>query len=137
MGAATNNNKRVKRAIAEVLFDHGPCTREEVAEHLSKMRSVRTLPSPNSLSALLSKNPQVVCVGVVKTRTDTNVTTKHQQFDINREIVWDREDLIHTRPPSFMTPAERDKALVCPSCARKRIMPAGQTTCLDCLRAIE
>ena len=58
------NNKRVRRAILTILWADGPLTKETLADRLQTYKSVRQVPSPNSLSALLCKNPQIVSVGV-------------------------------------------------------------------------
>ena len=57
------NNRRVRRLIVEILWEHGEMTKEEMAERLTSEKNVRTVPSPHSLSALMSKNPQVIAVG--------------------------------------------------------------------------
>jgi hypothetical protein len=132
--SANNNNKRVRRAIVELLFEHGACTREQVAEHLQDYKGVKNVPSPNSISALMSKNPQVVIVGREKVEMTNGVSTHHFQFDIDRKVIQSREDLLYTRPLSVMTPKERRSALQCECCARTRILPDGEQPCLSCRR---
>lgn len=132
--SANNNNKRVRRAIVEILLEHGACTREQVAEHLQNYKGVKNVPSPNSLSALMSKNPQVVIVGREKVEMTIGVNTHHMLFDIDREIIKTKEDLILTRPISVMTPSERRKSVQCSQCARTRILPEGSDICLTCSR---
>jgi len=132
--SANNNNKRVRRAIVELLFKHGACTREEVAEHLQNYKGVKNVPSPNSISALMSKNPQVVIVGRERVEMTNGVNTHHFQFDIDRKVIQCVEDLILTRPLSVMTPKERRQASQCECCARTRILPDGEQPCLSCRR---
>jgi len=132
--SANNNNKRVRRAIVELLLEHGPATREEVAELLQNYKGVKNVPSPNSLSALMSKNPQVVIVGKQKVEMTLGINTHHMLFDIDREVIKTRDDLILTRPISVMTPSERRKAIQCSTCAKTRIMPEDETTCIACIR---
>tara|TARA_B100001094_G_C18150787_1_gene783559 strand:- start:243 stop:650 length:408 start_codon:yes stop_codon:yes gene_type:complete len=132
--SANNNNKRVRRAIVELLLKHGPATREEVAELLQNYKGVKNVPSPNSLSALMSKNPQVVIVGKQKVEMTLGINTHHMLFDIDREVIKTKDDLILTRPISVMTPTERREATQCPSCAKTRILPNGETKCIACIR---
>lgn len=132
--SANNNNKRVRRAIVELLFEHGACTREQVAEHLQNYKGVKNVPSPNSISALMSKNPQVVIVGREKVEMTNGVSTHHFQFDIDRSVIHTKDDLLYTRPLSVMTPSERRRAIQCECCARTRILPEGEQPCLSCRR---
>ena len=57
------NNKRIRRIIVDLLYEFGPATKEKMAALLNEKKSVRSIPSPHTLSALLSKNPQVIAVG--------------------------------------------------------------------------
>ena len=132
--SANNNNKRVRRAIVEILLNHGPCTREQVAEHLQTYKGVKNVPSANSISALMSKNPQCVIVGRQKVEMTNGINTHHMLFDIDREVIKTKDDLIFTRPISVMTPTEKEKAVQCSYCGRTRIMPTEEVKCLSCLR---
>lgn len=132
--SANNNNKRVRRAIVEVLLKHGACTREQVAQHLQNYKGVKNVPSPNSLSALMSKNPQVVIVGREKVEMTNGVNTHHMLFDIDRQVIQTPDDLILTRPISVMTPKERKVAIQCKGCGRTRIMPDETSICISCQR---
>lgn len=132
--SANNNNKRVRRAIVELLLEHGPATREEVAELLQNYKGVKNVPSPNSLSALMSKNPQVVIVGKQKVEMTLGINTQHMLFDIDRQVIKSKDDLILTRPISVMTPSERRVAIQCQGCGRTRIMPKGGEVCISCVR---
>lgn len=132
--SANNNNKRVRRAIVELLFKHGACTREQVSQYLQDYKGVKNVPSPNSISALMSKNPQVVIVGRTKVEMTNGVNTHHFQFDIDRKVIHDLGDLIYTRPLSVMTPKERRSAIQCECCGRTRILPEDEQPCLSCRR---
>tara|TARA_R100001510_G_scaffold51005_1_gene50451 strand:- start:4916 stop:5320 length:405 start_codon:yes stop_codon:yes gene_type:complete len=132
--SANNNNKRVRRAIVEILFKHGACTREQVAEHLQTYKGVKNVPSANSISALMSKNPQCVIVGRQKVEMTNGINTHHMMFDIDREVIKTKDDLIFTRPISVMTPSEKQKAIQCRKCGRTRIMPTDEAKCLSCIR---
>tara|TARA_R110001592_G_scaffold7835_4_gene43446 strand:+ start:6912 stop:7319 length:408 start_codon:yes stop_codon:yes gene_type:complete len=132
--SANNNNKRVRRAIVELLLEYGPATREEVAELLQTYKGVKNVPSPNSLSALMSKNPQVVIVGKEKVQMTLGINTQHMLFDIDRQVIKNKDDLILTRPISVMTPSERRVAIQCQGCGRTRIMPKDEDSCISCIR---
>jgi hypothetical protein len=133
--SANNNNKRVRRAIVEILLKHGACTREQVAQHLQNYKGVKNVPSPNSLSALMSKNPQCVIVGREKVEMTSGINTHHMLFDIDRKVIKNKDDLILTRPISVMTPSERRKAIQCIECGRTRIMPdESKHICVTCIR---
>ena len=56
------NNRRIRRVIVELLYEHGAMTKEKMASLLGRIKSVRTVPSPHSLSALMAKNSQIVVV---------------------------------------------------------------------------
>ncbi len=132
--SANNNNKRVRRAIVEILFNHGACTREQVAEHLQTYKGVKNVPSGNSISALMSKNPQCVIVGRQKVEMTNGINTHHMMFDVDRKVIKTKDDLIFTRPISVMTPSEKQKAVQCKCCGRTRIMPTDEAKCLSCIR---
>ena len=133
--SANNNNKRVRRAIVEILLKHGACTREQVAYHLQNYKGVKNVPSPNSLSALMSKNPQVVIVGREKVEMTSGINTHHMVFDIDRKAIQTKDDLILTRTISVMTPSERRRAVQCMDCGRTRIMPDETVArCISCVR---
>ncbi len=105
----------------------------EGAQALTDLK-VKNVPSPNSLSALMSKNPQVVIVGKQKVEMTVGINTQHMLFDIDREVIKTKDDLILTRPISVMTPSERSKAKQCPVCAKTRIMPTDENHCIACIR---
>jgi hypothetical protein len=130
---ANNNNKRVRRAIAEILFKHGPLSRDRVGEYLKDYRGIKSLPSPNTLSALMSKNPQVIEVGREKVELTNGLKTYHLLFDVDRDIVLALDDLKYTQPMSMMSPSERRNAVKCEECGRARLIRDG-AVCLPCLR---
>jgi hypothetical protein len=127
------NNRRVRRFIVEILWSHGPLTKEGVAEKLSILKNVRAVPSPHSLSALLSKNPQIVAVGSEKVENAIGVKASHLLYDIDREVIRTLEDIVYTRSPTVMTPRQREMANQC-ACGRIRILPPDSQICLHCLR---
>ena len=71
------NNKRVRRIIVDILWEYGAMTKEGMASMLSTTKNVRTVPSPHSLSALLSKNPQIVQVGSTKVENAVGIKAYH------------------------------------------------------------
>lgn len=117
----------------EILWSHGPLTKEGVAEKLSFLKNVRAVPSPHSLSALLSKNPQIVAVGSEKVENAIGVKASHLLYDIDREVIRTLEDIVYTRSPTVMTPRQREMANQC-ACGRIRIFPPDKHMCLHCLR---
>ena len=71
------NNRRVRRLIVDILWEHGAMTKEGVAQKLTSEKNVRAVPSPHSLSALLSKNPQIIPVGSEMVENAVGVKAKH------------------------------------------------------------
>ena len=130
---SNNNNKRVRRAIAAILFRHGPLSRDRVGEYLKDYRGIKNVPSPNSLSALMSKNPQVIEVGRERVELTNGTRAYHLLFDVDRDVVHSAEELRLTQPVSMMSPAERRKATKCSVCSRASIILEGDV-CLSCER---
>ena len=118
------NNKRIRRVIVDLLYEFGPATKERMAELLSQKKNVRAIPSPHTLSALLSKNPQIIAVG--KEEVENIV-------GINRNLIQSKEDITYTRTPTIMTPQQKQLAQKC-SCGRVRVFPDEQDVCLHCIR---
>lgn len=127
------NNRRVRRFIVEILWEYGPLTKEGVAEKLSSLKNVRAVPSPHSLSALLSKNPQIISVGSEKVENAVGIKASHLLYDIDREVIQSRDDIVYTRSPTVMTPKQKTTAQQC-TCGRIRIFPPDSEMCLPCLR---
>ena len=127
------NNRRVRRCIVEILWDHGPLTKEGVAEKLASKKNVRAVPSPHSLSALLSKNPQIVAVGSEKVENAVGVKASHLVYDVDRDVIHSRDDIVYTRSTTVMTPKQRAKATQC-KCGRIRVFPPDSQVCLCCIR---
>ena len=128
------NNKRVRRAILTILWVDGPLTKETLADRLQTYKSVRQVPSPNSLSALLCKNPQVISVGLEKVESIYGNKTTHMLFDIDRFLIREESDILFTLPYNIMTPAQKEQATKCPTCGRRRILLPNETSCLCCIR---
>tara|TARA_R110002050_G_scaffold15852_2_gene48465 strand:+ start:1252 stop:1659 length:408 start_codon:yes stop_codon:yes gene_type:complete len=131
------NNRRIRRILVDLLWEHGAMTKEQMASVLSSNKSIRTVPSPHSLAALLSKNPQIVAVG--KEIVENVVGTKaiHLVYDINRALIHNKEDIMFSRTTTVMTPKQLEQALRCPSCARLRVFPPKKDICLHCVREID
>jgi hypothetical protein len=128
------NNKRVRRAIVQILWAHGPMTKETLADKLQDIKSIRQVPSPNSLSALLSKNPQVISVGTEKVVSANGVSSKHMVFAIDSYLIQDEDDLLYTTPHNIMSPSQKKDATKCSTCGRTRILPPESASCLHCIR---
>jgi len=129
------NNKRVRRIIVDILWEHGAMTKEGMAAMLSKTKNIRTVPSPHSLSALLSKNPQITQVGSTKVENAVGTTAKHLVYDVDRELIRCKEDIMLTRSPTVMTPSQMEQSQQC-SCGKIRIFPPNETRCLHCIRKV-
>ena len=109
-------------------------TKDLLATYLAKEKSIRTIPSPHSLAALCSKNVQIVMVGSEKVENAVGVPQKHAVYDVNRELIKCKEDIVLTRATGTMTPKEKREAKKCPSCGRVRLMPKDSEVCLWCVR---
>jgi hypothetical protein len=108
-------------------------TKEGVAQKLTSEKNVRAVPSPHSLSALLSKNPQIITVGSELVENAVGAKAKHLIYDVNRELIQNRDDIVYTRSPTVMTPKQRDMAQQC-KCGKIRVFPTDVDSCLHCLR---
>jgi hypothetical protein len=120
------NNRRIRRIVVDLLWEHGESTKERMAKLLAQHKSVRNIPSPHSLSSILRKNTQVIVVG-----------TEKVENDIDRYLVREKDDLIYTRSPTVMTPKQRKAAQKC-SCGKLRVFPPySPDMCLHCYREPE
>jgi len=126
-------NSRIRRAILEVLWEHGPLTKEETATHLGQAKGIRRVPSPHSLSALLCKSGAIIIVGKKTVENIIGVKSQHALYDLDREIVLSADDIQFVREPSTMTPSERKNSQKC-GCGRTRVFPEGSDECLSCQR---
>ena len=124
----------MRRLVVQLLWEHGQSTKERVALLLAENKSVRNIPSPHSLSALLSKNPQIISVGVEKVENSVGNSTNHLVYDVDRYLIRDTDDIIYTRSPTVMTPKQKKLAQKC-SCGRIRVFPKfSPDMCLHCYR---
>lgn len=120
----------------DLLYEFGPATKERMAELLNQKKNVRSIPSPHTLSALLSKNPQIVAIGSEEVENLVGIKAKHLIYDINRKLIQSKQDITYTRTLTIMTPQQKEVAKKC-SCGRVRVFPDGYNTCLHCLRTSE
>lgn len=128
------NNRRIRRIVVDLLWEHGESTKERMAKLLAQHKSVRNIPSPHSLSSILRKNTQVIIVGSEKVENAVGVSAKHLVYDIDRYLVREKDDLIYTRSPTVMTPKQRAAAQKC-SCGKLRVFPPySPDMCLHCYR---
>jgi len=130
------NNRRLRRLVVDILFTEGPLTRTQIAEKLANLRSLREVPSDNSLSSVLAKNVQLESVGFAKVEKLNGNKTKHMVFDIKRDLISNHEEIEQTRPMSCMTAQERTLASRCPQCGRHRILPKDKNVCLHCVKGL-
>jgi DNA-directed RNA polymerase subunit RPC12/RpoP len=133
-GVAAKNNARLRRRIAEILYEQGPMTRLQMQSILLNGGEFRTLPNDSSLTAMLAKNLQVAQVGHEWVDAGEGIKTRQSVYAINEEIIHDREDLVYTRPFSTMSALEKSRACVCPSCKQRRIIKDRWASCLVCQR---
>ena len=82
-------------------------TKEGVAQILNSEKNVRAVPSPHSLSALLSKNPQIIVVGSEMVENAVGTKAKHLVYDIDRTLIQHRDEIVYTRSPTVMTPKQK------------------------------
>lgn len=126
------NNRRIRRIIVDLLWEHGPQTRNQLADLLLDKRGLREVPSDTSLSSLLSKNVQVESVGNVRVENINGTSTWHMAFDVRRDIITEEKHILYTRPPSCMTARERAKTTRCSNCGRSRVFPPDSDLCFLC-----
>jgi hypothetical protein len=127
-------NRRVRRAILEILWEGGPMTKEDVAVALGEKKGVNHIPSPHSLSALLCKSHSVITVGKRKVENILGHRSSHSLYDLDREVVLSKDEIKFIREPSTMTPTERRQAMKCVACGRTRVFPPNYEECLHCGR---
>ena len=130
------NNRRIRRIIVDLLFEYGEMTKEGMADCLTKHKSVRTVHSPHSLSALMSKNPQVKAVGAEQVENAVGTKASHLVYDVNRKLIKSKEDINYTRSLTVMTPQQKKKAQKC-KCGRIRVFPPDSDVCLHCIRKVQ
>ena len=129
------NNARLRRLIAQILFHDGPMTRVQVCEALLDAGLFRDMPSESSLAALISKNAQVVSVGLVGVELSNGSATKNMTFDIDRDMVRTESDLVYTRPFSSMSAKDKRQTVRCSECKQLRLIRRGEV-CLVCERKV-
>ena len=128
------NNRRIRRVIVDLLYEHGPMTKDEMATLLASEKSIRAVPSPHSLSSLLSKNTQVIVVGTRKVETIVGTKNKYSLYDIDRDLIKSKDDLTYTRSNAVMTPTEKRNAKKCKQCGKLRVHRKDLDVCLTCHR---
>ena len=125
------NNSRIRRVIVDLLFEHGKMTKEGMADKLGEKGT--NIPSPHSLSALMAKNSQVIVVGKEIVENAVGAKASHLVYDLDRNLIQSREDIVYTRSLTVMTPSEKKKAKKC-ACSKIRVFPPDSDVCLHCLR---
>tara|TARA_Y100001963_G_scaffold125738_1_gene177597 strand:+ start:530 stop:928 length:399 start_codon:yes stop_codon:yes gene_type:complete len=128
------NNTRVRRIIVEILWEHGPLTKEGVAQILGSEKSIRTVPSPHSLSSLLCKNTQIISVGSEIVESIGGNKSKHLLYDVDRNLVQNLDEVVYSRSPTIMTPKQKREARKC-DCGRIRVFRRGDSKCIHCVRS--
>ena len=131
------NNRRIRRIIIDLLWDYGAMTKEGMASLLAENKSIRTVPSPHSLSSLMCKNVQVIQIGREKVENAIGGETYHAVYDIDRDLIRNKDEIIYTRTTTIMTPKQKRDSQKCPLSGRVRIFPKGSDVCLHCIRDAE
>jgi DNA-directed RNA polymerase subunit RPC12/RpoP len=131
---AAKNNARIRRRVAQILFERGNMTRLAVTSILLGSGEFRTLPNDSSLTAMLAKNLQVKQVGHEMVDAGEGLKTRQTIYAIDDEIIRDKEDLAYTRPYSSMTAIEKKAAVICPKCRQRRLIKDRWSDCLVCQR---
>jgi len=126
-------NKSIKREITRLVFLHGPLTKNSVIGLLQGETGVVNRTS-GSIASLLSKNTQVVRVGTVREPNQLGKRISTPQYDVDRGVIKEEEDLLYTMPTALMSPKELLLALQCPCCLKVRIIPPEMENCLSCER---
>lgn len=129
-------NKRVRRAILYILWENGAMTKEDVAVKVGNTQGIEHVPSPHSLSALLSKTKSIIVVGKKQVLNYAGQSALHNLYDIDREIIHNEDEIICLLEPSVMSPKEKKNARKCFSCGRTRIFLEGHDECINCVRII-
>lgn len=129
----TKNNAKLRRTIVRILFNNGELSRFQVAEKLHEQGLFREVPSESSLSALISKNAQIVSVGYTKIELSNGTTVRNMLFDVDRNLIRTEEDIQLTMPFSSMSNSLKEKCERCPKCKQMRYMP-DMDECLVCIR---
>ena len=119
----------------EILLEFGPLTKEGVAEILGRQKSIRTIPSPHSLSSLLCKNTQIVSVGSEFVENLAGNKSKHLLYDVDRKLIQNSDEVVYSRSPTIMTPKQKAVAEKC-GCGRIRVFRRGDSQCLHCVRNV-
>lgn len=132
--AKNNANARIRRRIAEILFDNGEMTRSSVASILLSEGNFRVMPSDASLSAMLAKNIQIIQTGTDRVDVGDGTMTINSVYAIDDSIIKTKEDLIYTRPYSSMTVTQKKNAVRCKSCKQMRLIEDSWDECLICQR---
>lgn len=132
--AKNNANARIRRRIAEILFEKGEMTRSAVASILLEEGNFRVMPSDASLSAMLAKNIQIIQTGTDKVDVGDGTMTINSVYAIDDSIIRDKEDLVFTRPYSSMTVIEKRNAIRCLGCKQMRLIQEDWSECLICQR---
>ena len=105
----------------------------EIFQHIMKNHSLLKIPTEHSISSLLHKSCQVEEVGKVVVETESGNRASHTVFDINRDIISNRRELVMSMPEKLLTDEERDGLIRCMSCARMRI-EYSNNQCLFCTK---
>lgn len=131
-----SSNTRIRGIILDLLFDEGPLTIPRLRDRLGSDGQTRNVPSQQRLASILTRTKQIQPIGTVRVSGD-NGKENHTLYDIDRQVIRDRSDLILTTSTSHLPPKLKSQVVRCPGCGLLRLMPDGESLCLFCLRKSE
>ena len=111
-------NVRVRRLVVEILYEHGPMTKTQMFNYLTKNYRLLREPTEHSLSSIMNKNSQVIAVGTEIAVTEQGNKTTHILFDVDRKLIRNRDEMVKSMPVSLLTKEESKDAKRCLSCVR-------------------
>jgi len=131
----TAHNARIRRELIYILWDiEEPLTKQEITTELTKRMKLINTPSPISLGTILSRNPQVNSSNSIIITTGDGRRRRVPQYEINEELIQHPDDIILTLPYNALTKKEKESAVLCKGCGRRRYFTEDMERCLQCTR---
>jgi len=126
------NNGNMRRNVVDIVRRFGPMNQEQVMGKLEEFKIA--LPSPNSLSSILSKSSQIKAVGKERLKVWVKGKKEFTIYDVDRRIIKCWNDILYSSPLNMLSKTEKASAERCPDCGRKRVFRPGDCRCISCLR---
>ena len=128
-------NARIRRHLIKILWDiEEPLTKQEITTHLKNRCNLLSTPSPISLGTILSRNPQVNSDKSIIITTGDGRRRRVPQYEVNYDLIREESDILLTLPFNALTKKEKEHAVLCHGCGRKRYFTEDMERCLECLR---